>query len=120
MIDWDDSISDEMMAAYLDGNASFEECSLIQPRIGEDSMLSEVIDIANDINQLGLDMSNDNLIMNSESTNMGWNNSLDMPSTHFLTIPECNDDLFQLNSFNNGFEGENNDLDISFDNKIQE
>lgn len=120
MIDWNDNISDEMLAAYLDGNASIEECSLIRPRIGDDSMLSEVIDITNDINLLGLDTSNDNLIMNSESINMGWNDSMDMPSTPFLTIPEYNDDFSQLDSFNKEFEGDikNNDLDTLFDNDI--
>ena len=52
MIDWNDNISDEMLAAYLDGNANMEECSMIQNQMGSDSMLSEVIDIVNDINHL--------------------------------------------------------------------
>lgn len=122
MIDWNDNISDEMLAAYLDGNANMEECSLIQPLMGNDSMLSEVIDIVNDINQLGLGMYNDNLIMNPMDANMDWNNGMDIISRP-LTIPEYNDGLSQFDSFDNGFDRDsfdNNDLDIFFDNTIEE
>lgn len=122
MIDWNDNISDEMLAAYLDGNANIEECSLIQNQMGNDSMLSEVIDIVNDINQLGLGMNNDNLIMNSMDTNMDWNNGMDITSTPLLTIPECNDGLSQFDLFDNGFDRDsfdNNDLDNIFDNTLE-
>lgn len=122
MIDWNDNISDEMLAAYLDGNANMEECSLIQPLMGNDSMLSEVIDIVNDINQLGLGMYNDNLIMNPMDVNMDWNNGMDIISTP-LTITEYNDDLSQFDSFDNGFDRDifnNNDLDNIFDNTLEE
>lgn len=122
MIDWNDNISDEMLAAYLDGNANMEECSFIQNQMGNDSMLSEVIDIVNDINQLGLGMNNDNLIMNSMDTNMDWNNGMDIISTP-LTIPEYNDGLSQFDSFDNGFDRDsldNNDLDNIFDNTLEE
>ena len=122
MIDWNDNISDEMLAAYLDGNANMEECSLIQGQMGSDSMLSEVIDIVNDINQLGLGMNNDNLIMNPMDTNMDWNNGMDIISTP-LTIPEYNDGLSLFDSFDNGFDRDsfdNNDLDKIFDNTLEE
>ena len=122
MIDWNDNISDEMLAAYLDGNANMEECSFIQNQMGNNSMLSEVIDIVNDINQLGLGMNNDNLIMNSMDTNMDWNNGMDIISTP-LTIPEYNDGLSQFDSFDNGFDRDsldNNDLDNIFDNTLKE
>lgn len=121
MIDWNDNISDEMLAAYLDGNANMEECSLIQNQMGSDSMLSEVIDIVNDINHLGLTMGNDNLIMNLMDANMDWNNGIDI-ITPLLTIPEYNDDLPQFDSFNNGFDRDNynNDLDNIFDNTLEE
>lgn len=122
MIDWNDNISDEMLAAYLDGNANMEECSLIQNQMSNDSMLSEVIDIVNDINQLGLGMNNDNLIMNSMDTNMDWNNGMDIISTP-LTIPEYNDGLSQFDLFDNGFDRDgfdNNDLDNLFDNTLEE
>lgn len=123
MIDWNDNISDEMLAAYLDGNANIEECSLIQNQMGSDSMLSEVIDIVNDIYHLGLTMGNDNLIMNPMDANMDWNNGIDITSTPLLTIPEYNDDFSQFDSFDNGFDRDsfdNNDLDNIFDNTLEE
>ena len=123
MIDWNDNISDEMLAAYLDGNASMEECSLIQNQMGSDSMLSEVIDIVNDINHLGLTMANDNLIMNSMDGNWDLNSGMDITSTPLLTIPEYNEDISQFDSFDNGFDRDsfdNNDLDNIFDNTLEE
>ena len=121
MIDWNDYISDEMLAAYLDGNANMEECSLIQSQIGSDSMLSEVIDIVNDINHLGLTMGNDNLIMNSMDANMDWDSGMDIISSPLHTIPEYNDGFSLFDSFENGFDGDsyNNDLDNLFDNTFE-
>ncbi|MGN1154947.1 MAG: hypothetical protein ACI4TK_02095 [Agathobacter sp.] len=55
MIDFNnfnENISDEMLAAYIDGNATESEKSLIENSISDDSMLSEAIDIANDANSL--------------------------------------------------------------------
>ena len=123
MIDWNDNISDEMLAAYLDGNANMEECSLIQNQIGGDSMLSEVIDIVNDINHLGLTMANDNLIMNPMDNNIDWNSGMDIISSPLQSIPEYNDSLSQFDSFDNGFDRDsfdNNDLDNIFDNTLEE
>lgn len=123
MIDWNDNISDEMLAAYLDGNANMEECSLIQSQMGSDSILSEVIDIVNDINHLGLTMDNDNLIMNPMDNNIDWNSGMDIISSPLQSIPEYNDSLSQFDSFNNGFDGDsfdNNDLDNIFDNTLEE
>lgn len=123
MIDWNDNISDEMLAAYLDGNASMEECSLIQNQMGSDSKLSEVIDIVNDINHLGLTMANDNLIMNSMDGNWDLNNGMDIISSPLQIIPKYNDSLSQFDSFDNGFDRnsfDNNDLDNIFDNTLEE
>lgn len=122
MIDWNDNISDEMLAAYLDGNANMEECSLIQNQMGSDSMLSEVIDIVNDINHLGLTMGNDNLIMNPMDNNIDWNNGMDIISSPLQSIPEYNDSLSQFDSFDNGFDRDNynNNLDNIFDNTLEE
>lgn len=53
MIDFlkfNDNITDEMLAAYIDGNATEEENSLIENSISSDEMLSEVVDVVNDIN----------------------------------------------------------------------
>ncbi len=121
MIDWNDNISDEMLAAYLDGNANTEECSLIQTQVGNDSMLSEVIDIVNDINHIELTMGNDNLILNPVDTNMDWNNGMDMLSTPLLDFPDYNDN-FSLDSFDNGFEKADykNDFDNLSDNITEE
>lgn len=123
MIDWNDNISDEMLAAYLDGNANMEESSLIQNQMGSDSMLSEVIDIVNDINHLGLTMGNDNLIMNHMDNNIDWNSGMDIISSPLQSIPEYNDSLSQFDSFDNGFDRDsfdNNDLDNIFDNTLEE
>lgn len=123
MIDWNDNISDEMLAAYLDGNANMEECSLIQNQMGSDSMLSEVIDIVNDINHLGLTMGNDNLTMNPMDNNIDWNSGMDIISSPLQSIPEYNDSLSQFDSFDNGFDRDsfdNNDLDNIFDNTLEE
>lgn len=123
MIDWNDNISDEMLAAYLDGNASMEECSLIQNQMGSDSKLSEVIDIVNDINHLGLTMANDNLIMNSMDGNWDLNNGIDIISSPLQSIPEYNDSLSQFDSFDNRFDRDsfdNNDLDNIFNNTLEE
>ena len=123
MIDWNDNISDAMLAAYLDGNANMEECSLIQNQMGSDSMLSEVIDIVNDINHLGLTMGNDNLIMNTMDNNIDWNSGMDIISSPLQSIPEYNDSLSQFDSFDNGFDRDsfdNNDLDNIFDNTLEE
>ena len=123
MIDWNDNISDEMLAAYLDGNANMEECSLIQSQMCSDSMLSEVIDIANDIDYLGLTMGNDNLIMNPMDNNIDWNSGMDIISSPLQSIPEYNDSLSQFDSFENGFDRDsfdNNDLDNIFDNTLEE
>jgi hypothetical protein len=122
MIDWNDNISDEMLAAYLDGNANMEECSLIQNQMGSDSMLSEVIDIVNDINHLGLTMGNDNLIMNPMDNNIDWNSGMDIISSPLQSIPEYNDSLSQFDSFDNGFDRDifdNNNLDNIFDNTLE-
>lgn len=43
-----DNISDEMLAAYIDGNATPEESSVIQNALGNDELLTESIDIVND------------------------------------------------------------------------
>lgn len=122
MIDWNDNISDEMLAAYLDGNANMEECSLIQNQMGSDSMLSEVIDIVNDINHLGLTIGNNNLIMIPMNNYIDWNNGMDITSAPLLTIPEYNEDISQFDSFDNGFDGDgfdNDNLDNIFDNTLE-
>ena len=43
-----ENISDEMLAAYIDGNATPKETSMIQNVLGNDELLTEAIDIVND------------------------------------------------------------------------
>lgn len=49
MVDFSDSdISDEMLAADIDGNTTPDEHSFIEAHIGDDSMLYETIEMVND------------------------------------------------------------------------
>lgn len=71
MIDFlkfDDNIPDEMLAAYIDGNATEEEISLIENSIGSDEMLSEVVDVVNDINSFENENSDWSLLDNGNES----------------------------------------------------
>lgn len=48
MIDWNDDISDELLAAYLDGNTTPEENFRVEKAIHTDSSLQELTDIVSD------------------------------------------------------------------------
>ncbi len=51
MIDFlniDDTISDEMLAAYIDGNTSLSESAMIENSLQGNSLLSEAVDVAKD------------------------------------------------------------------------
>lgn len=50
-----ENISDEMLAAYIDGNTTKSENLLIESSKSEDSMLSESVDIVNDATSFGSD-----------------------------------------------------------------
>lgn len=52
-LDYDDGISDEMLAAYIDGNSTSDENLIIQNALGSDELLTEAIDIANDCAPFG-------------------------------------------------------------------
>lgn len=47
-LNFEDTISDEMLAAYIDGNATPEENAIIQNALGSDESLAEVIDVVHD------------------------------------------------------------------------
>lgn len=47
---FNDDISDEMLAAYIDGNATMEENILIEKVISDSDLLSETLDIVDDCN----------------------------------------------------------------------
>lgn len=46
--DFNENISDEILAAYIDGNTTPEEFSLIENALASDSMLSESLDLISD------------------------------------------------------------------------
>ncbi len=46
--DFNENISDEILAAYIDGNTTPEEFSLIENTLASDSMLSESLDLISD------------------------------------------------------------------------
>lgn len=50
-----ENISDEMLAAYIDGNTTKSENLLIESSKSDDPMLSEVVDIVNDATSFGSD-----------------------------------------------------------------
>lgn len=75
MIDFlklNDEISDEMLAAYIDGNATEEERSLIENSFGSDEMLSEVVDVVNDINSVENENCDWPLLDNGEESIYGF------------------------------------------------
>ena len=49
MFDKFDNISDELLAAYLDGNTTKEENMLIEDAMGNDESIMEIADIGGDI-----------------------------------------------------------------------
>ena len=51
--DFNENISDEMLAAYIDRNATPDESSLIESTLGVDNLLSESLEIANDTISFG-------------------------------------------------------------------
>lgn len=55
MIDFESIIPDEMLAAYIDGNANSFESLKIDSSLSASSDLSELIDIVKDINELDLE-----------------------------------------------------------------
>lgn len=51
--DFNENISDEMLAAYIDGNATPKESSLIEASIDTNGLLPETLDITNDVISFG-------------------------------------------------------------------
>lgn len=99
MIDFltlDNTISDEMLAAYIDGNATSSESEMIQNVLGSDELLSETIEIVHDSVSLGNDHWNSSFD-NLEIFDLGISSIV--PSTNILPT---NDPLFgNENTFEN-------------------
>lgn len=120
MMDWNDNnITDEMLAAYIDGNATPMESALISDTMMHDDMLAEAIDIVND----SMSMNND-LLDNTDLFSTGMNSGLEdwFPTNGtdaFSTMPDVfnaldgNDGLPPLSNdddlMNNNFDINNND-----------
>ena len=51
--DWSENVSDETLAAFIDGNATAEEAAFIQRNMGHDELLAEAIDVVHDTVSLG-------------------------------------------------------------------
>lgn len=51
--DFNENISDEMLAAYIDGNATSDETSQISAAIKSNNLLAESLDVVNDIRDYG-------------------------------------------------------------------
>lgn len=108
MMDWNDNITDEMLAAYIDGNATPMEEALIVDSMKCDDLLAEAIDIVNDSMNMG-----DNLFslndMFSNSMNIGLENWF--PSNRMDTF------FSMLDSFN-PLDGNDSLPPLSNDNDI--
>lgn len=109
MMDWNDNnITDEMLAAYIDGNATPMESALISDRMMHDDMLAEAIDIVND----SMSMNND-LLGNTNLFSTGLNSGLEdwFPTNGtdaFSTMP----DVFNALDGNDGLSPLSNDNDL--------
>ena len=108
MIDWNDNISDEMLAAYLDGNATQMEAALIADSMRQDDLLSEAIDIVSDTMNMDNDLlSSTDLFSNSMNNGFeDWFPSIGMEP--FSTMP----DLFNTLAGNDGLQPLSNDNDL--------
>ena len=121
MMDWNDNnITDEMLAAYIDGNATPIESALISDTMMHDDMLAEAIDIVNDTMNMDTD-----LLGNTDLFSTGMNSSFEdwFPTNgtgSFSTMPdefnslEGNDGLPPLSDdndlMNDIFDINNNDF----------
>lgn len=121
MMDWNDNnITDEMLAAYIDGNATPMESALISDTMMHDDMLAEAIDIVNDSMSMNTD-----LLGNTDLFSTGLNNGLEdwFPTNGtdaFSTMPDVsnaldgNDGLPPLSNdndfMNDSFDINNNDF----------
>ena len=105
MMDWNDNITDEMLAAYIDGNATPMEAALIADSMQQDDLLAEAIDIVNDSMNMGNDLLSSTDLF-SNSMNNGFEDWF--PSTGVDTFSTMPDMLNPLNG-NDGLASLSND-----------
>ena len=112
MMDWNDNnITDEMLAAYIDGNATPIESALISDTMMHDDMLAEAIDIVNDTMNMDTD-----LLGNTDLFSTGMNSSFEdwFPTNgtgSFSTMP----DVFNSLEGNDGLPPLSDDNDLMND-----
>ena len=108
-MDWNDNnITDEMLAAYIDGNATPMESALISDTMMHDDILAEAIDIVND----SMSMNND-LLGNTDLFSTGMNSGFEdwFPTNEteaFSIMP----DVFNALDGNDGLPPLSNDDDL--------
>ena len=109
MMDWNDNnITDEMLAAYIEGNATPMESALISDTMMHDDMLAEAIDVVIDSRSMGNDLFGNNDLF-STGMNCGFedwfpNNGMDSLSQ----MP----DVFNALVGNDGLPSLSNDNDL--------
>lgn len=103
--DFNEQISDEMLAAYLDGNATTEEIGAIHSQIVNDDLLSEVIDVASE---------SLNYLSSPQEEINNWNDLLGVDNNFQISLENDNDEtllnIFQDMSTNNHYNSENDKL----------
>ena len=93
-------ISDELLAAYIDGNTTESENALIESNLNDDSMLAEAYKIANDCVSIG--------------SSKEWENYNDDYESLNLELPPVIDALnmvFQNQDYGLSFNNDNNLFD---------
>ena len=104
MIDFmnlEENVSDEMLAAYIDGNATPEESSTIQNALSNDELLAEAIDVVNDT------MYFSNSVEETETSSSGIS---ELMQSSFVGL----NNNFSLESIGEHFTGGNSQFGDSF------
>lgn len=108
-MDWyDNNISDEMLAAYIEGKATPMEAALIADSMQQNDLLAEAIDIVNDSMNMGNDLLSSTYLFSNGMNNgfEDWFSSTGMES--FSTMP----DFFNPLDGNDGLPPLSNDNDL--------
>lgn len=106
MIDFqniNDNISDEQLAAYIEGNATPEESSMIEQALDGDSLLSETVDVVEDCLMLQSSpwdsCQGGYANWESELQQLSCNNDLLSQAYNFDSDNELEKNIFQSDSF---------------------
>lgn len=83
-------ISDELLAAYIDGNTTESENQLIESALDGDSMLSEAYEIANDIK----------IYVESHPNDLGLHEAMSIIDSH-IEIPNTIENVYNIEEMDN-------------------